>query len=492
MNDKCGAERSEGQSRDQIAVYVCYPQPKSNIYVSFLSAVLFIQPVYAIWACVRSCPPSCVCTQERSCSVLCDRIGLPDIPKGFPCEASFINLDKNNIKFLSERAFGTLPSLKSLSLSHNNISFITPGAFKGLPNLIELRMAHNDYLRYLHTRTYSALKKLIKLDLADCNLFNIPDRIFLDLPALRELIFFQNNFRRIPGAIRGMENLTHVYLEDNRIEAVAYNSLQDLRNLKYLNLQGNRIYVIHDKSFQDCEKMEYLYLNDNLIDELPANSFKGLRKLKMLNMGGNVIRNLSNVWFQDLVELEILYLDRNKISFIEEGAFDNLTGLVSLHLNSNNLTTLPFEVFKPVYFLGRLFLFRNPWECDCRIEWLKDWMDSYKLVRDVPCSSPPSVAGLDLSDIYFKRSVDGVCQDPTEQNMTYFVPVPTEGRQSTMETKLSSLISKLLLPRGKYEDIGNTTGRFDNITLADSSFSLAVCSAEYWLVFIILLIFAMF
>ncbi|XP_071989252.1 nyctalopin [Engystomops pustulosus] len=447
------------------------------MFANILYVVLSIQPLYAMWACFRSCPSSCVCTQERNCSVLCDRIGLLEIPNEFPCEASFINLDKNNIKFLSERAFGTLPSLKSLSLSHNNISFITPGAFKGLPNLIELKMAHNEYIRYLHTRTFSALKKLMKLDLADCNLFNIPDRLFVDLPLLRELMFFQNNFRRIPGAIRGMQSLTHVYLESNRIEAVAYNSLQDIPNLTYLNLQDNKINVIHDKSFQDCQKLEYLFLNDNLLNELPENSFKGLKKLKMLNLGGNYIRNVSRVWFQDLVELEVLYLDRNKISFIEEEAFENLTSLVSLHLNSNNLTTLPFEVFRPVYFIGRLYLFKNPWECDCRIEWLREWMESYKLVRDIPCSSPSSLTGIDLSSVLFQKSAEGICLDPTELNFTYYIPLPTEPLQSTMESKLSNLISKLLLPRGRYEDLGNLTESFYNgtynVTSKASTFPLA-------------------
>ncbi|KAK5607708.1 hypothetical protein CRENBAI_013800, partial [Crenichthys baileyi] len=95
-------------------------------------SVLCLLPHSALarWACVRACPASCTCTQEKSCSVLCDRSGLAELPKEFPCEASAINLEKNRLRFLSERAFGTLPSLKSLTLDHNNISFITPGAFK--------------------------------------------------------------------------------------------------------------------------------------------------------------------------------------------------------------------------------------------------------------------------------------------------------------------------------------------------------------------------
>ncbi|XP_025898623.1 nyctalopin [Nothoprocta perdicaria] len=437
------------------------------MFAIILNVLLCVPQARAAWACARSCPPGCVCTPERRCSVLCDRAGLAHVPADFPCEAAAINLDKNNIRFLSERAFGTLPSLRSLSLNHNNISFITPGAFKGLPGLTELRMAHNEYIRYLHMRTFTALRRLAKLDLADCNLFNIPDRIFVELPALQELFCFQNNFRRIPGAIRGMENLTHVYLERNRIEAVAYNSLQGLTKLKYLNLQDNRINVIHERAFQGCQKMEYLYLNDNLLGELPENSFDGLRCLKMLNLGGNFLRNISNTWFRDLVELEVLYLDRNRISYIEEGAFENLTSLVVLHLNSNNLTTLPFSVFQPVYFLGRLYLFRNPWECDCRIEWLKEWMESYRLVRDIPCASPSSVAGIDLMDVLYDRSPDGFCLDPVELNVTSYSPAPSGEPLSTTESKFNSLISKLLLQVGLSEDVANTTELFSNTTLPD-------------------------
>ncbi|KAM3608435.1 uncharacterized protein V6R79_025259 [Siganus canaliculatus] len=419
------------------------------------------QVVLALWACVRACPASCSCTQEKSCSVLCDRSSLAELPKEFPCEASAINLDKNRLKFLSERAFGTLPSLKTLSLDHNNISFITPGAFKGLANLENLKMAHNEYISYLHTRTFTGLKKLVRLDLSDCNLFNIPDRIFIEQTALKELLCFQNNFRRIPGAIRGMENLTHIYLERNKIEAVAYNSLLGLGSLKYLNLQENRINVIHDQAFQDLVKLENFYLNDNLLSDLPRLAFKGLSRLKMLNLGGNQLTNLSKTWFSDLVELEVLYLDRNQVLYIEEGTFENLTSLITLHLNSNNLSSLPFPVFQPIYFLGRLYLFRNPWECDCSLEWLKEWMENYKLVRDIPCASPSSVTGLDLSEVVFTK-VNGTCVDPAELNLT----TASSEIMSTTENRFNSLISKLLQQELR-EEIGNSTESLRNGTLQD-------------------------
>lgn len=231
---------------------------------------------------------------------------------------------------------------------------------------------------------------------------------------------------------------------------------------RYLNLQENRISVIHDQAFQDLVWLENFYLNDNLLSDLPRLAFKGLTHLKMLNLGGNQLTNVSKTWFSDLVELEVLYLDRNQLLYIEEGTFENLTSLITLHLNSNNLTKLPFLVFKPIYFLGRLYLFKNPWECDCSLEWLKEWMENYKLVWDIPCASPSSVAGLDLSEVVFAK-VNGTCLDPAELNLT----TATTDIFSTTENRFNSLISKLLQQELR-EEMGNGTESFHNGTLLES------------------------
>ncbi|KAF0026963.1 hypothetical protein F2P81_021700 [Scophthalmus maximus] len=233
---------------------------------------------------------------------------------------------------------------------------------------------------------------------------------------------------------------------------------KSVRVQRYLNLQENRINVIHDQAFQDLVRLENFYMNDNLLTDLPRLAFKGLSRLKMLNLGGNLLTNVSRTWFSDLVELEVLYLDRNQLLHIEEGAFENLTSLITLHLNSNNLSGLPFPVFQPVYFLARLYLFRNPWECDCSLEWLKEWMESYKLVRDVPCASPSSVAGLDLGEVAFAR-VNGSCVDPGELNLTTASPPVA----STTENRFNSLISKMLQQELR-EEMGNGTESLRNGT----------------------------
>ncbi|XP_046951190.1 nyctalopin-like [Lynx rufus] len=235
------------------------------------AVVLGLPSAWAEEACTRTCPAACACSStERGCSVRCDRAGLLRVPAEFPCEAASIDLDRNGLRFLGERAFGTLPSLRRLSLRHNNLSFITPGAFKGLPRLAELRLAHNGELRYLHARTFAALSRLRRLDLASCRLFTVPERLLAELPALRELAAFDKLFRRVPGALRGLANLTHAHLERSRIEAVASSSLQGLRRLRSLSLQANRVRAVHAGAFRDsrCD-----FKTTNTSDFLPPKSF---------------------------------------------------------------------------------------------------------------------------------------------------------------------------------------------------------------------------
>ncbi|XP_004461087.1 nyctalopin [Dasypus novemcinctus] len=432
-----------------------------------ISVVLSLPSARATEACVRACPASCACSStERGCAVHCDRAGLLRVPVEFPWEAASIDLDRNGLRLLGERAFGTLPSLRRLSLRHNNLSFITPGAFKGLPRLAELRLAHNGDLRYLHARTFAALGRLRRLDLAACRLFSVPERLLAELPALRELAAFDNLFRRVPGALRGLANLTHAQLERGRIEAVASSSLQGLRRLRSLSLQANRVRAVHGGAFRDCGALEHLLLNDNALRALPADAFRGLRRLRTLNLGGNVLGRVARAWFADLEELELLYLDRNRIVFVEEGAFQNLSGLLALHLNGNHLAVLAGAAFQPGFFLGRLFLFRNPWRCDCRLEWLRDWMESSGLVADVRCASPGSVVGLDLSQVDFGRSPGGLCVDPEEQNLTMASPSPTPEPVATTISRFSSLLSKLLAPRARVGEAANTTGSPANTSVS--------------------------
>ncbi len=91
-------------------------------------------------------------------------------------------------------------------------------------------------------------------------------------------------------------------------------------------------------------------------------------------------------------------------------------------------------------------------------------MESYKLVRDIPCASPSSVAGLDLREVVY-ANLNGTCLDPPELNLTTSLP-----EYSTVENKFNSLISRLLQQELR-EEMVNVTDGLRNGTQQESQVS---------------------
>ncbi|KFO20760.1 Nyctalopin [Fukomys damarensis] len=133
---------------------------------------------------------------------------------------------------------------------------------------------------------------------------------------------------------------------------------------------------------------------------------------------------------------------------------------------------LSWAAFQPGFFLGHFFLFRNPWRCDCHLEWLRDWIEVSGGVADVPCASPPSVAGLDLSQVVFERSSDGLCLDPMELDLLASSLGPSPEPVATTVSRFASLLSKLLAPRVPVEEGTNSTAGLAN---ASWTYTLSSC-----------------
>ncbi|XP_078733917.1 nyctalopin-like [Lampetra fluviatilis] len=431
--------------------------------------------------CAHACPAGCSCgvAADVGYSVFCERAGLTAMPPAFPCLARSLHLTRNRLRLLPERAFGSLALLQQLFLNHNNVTFLTPGAFRGLPSVSMLSLAHNRHFTALHTRSFEGLPSLRLLDLSACNLFSLPDRILLELHALRELRAWGNHMRRVPGAVQGLSRLSHLYLGQNNIEAVAYNSLHGLVGLVLLDLQGNHISVVHNSSFHDCSHLEDLYLNDNEISSLPPLAFIGLLRLRLLNLGGNRLRAVTGSWFWSLSALRELYLDRNELSTLDAGAFRRLGVLNSLHLNHNNLTWLSQEALAGLTSLQRIYLFRNPWHCTCALRWLRGWSPALGVrVSDVTCASPESAAGLELSAVPFRYTDARECRPGPQRAAAAAVPArPSEGRLSAMLSRMLLETFKNTSGAGNVSDETNGGGVWGNWTDGATSASSSVSSS---------------
>ena len=213
-------------------------------------------------------------------------------------------------------------------------------------------------------------------------------------------------------------------LHSNKLAVLEANSFAKYTALRELYLQNNSIKTIKSNAFLQLQQLRVLDLSVNQLTTVPSTTFDGMSSLRLLNLRGNRITHIPNGAFLDLVNLRSLYLDGNYIEVIEPEAFQNLDYLEFIDLTNNNMRSMDRSVVQ--YFTHRLRTFKlynNPWDCNCNIRWLEDYLldslpngnftpgDPYiqwRFLEGEPiCSNPP-----DLRDkpFYEMATEDFVCE----------------------------------------------------------------------------------
>lgn len=96
----------------------------------------------------------------------------------------------------------------------------------------------------------------------------------------------ESTLRRIPP--EDLSGFTKIYLANNKIAEVKYDSLVGLSNCKYLELSSNRIHTIEAGSFEGLGNNNTeteLYLDNNQLTELNAGMWEGIFSLQVLSIG---------------------------------------------------------------------------------------------------------------------------------------------------------------------------------------------------------------
>uniref|UniRef100_A0A3P9L0I9 Leucine-rich repeat transmembrane protein FLRT3 n=1 Tax=Oryzias latipes TaxID=8090 RepID=A0A3P9L0I9_ORYLA len=319
-----------------------------------------------------SCPSVCRCDGTF---IYCNDRGLTSIPLGIPRDATVLFLQNNRIKssgiptelrrlskvekiYLYCNNLDEFPTnlplgLKELHLQENNIRMITHASLAQIPYIEELHLDDN---------SVSAV--------------SIEDGAFRDSNHLRLLFLSRNHLSTIPSGLP--MSIEELRFEDNRISSISEQSLQDLINLKRLILDGN-------------------LLNNRGIGEMALINLINLTELSL-------VRNSLTAPPANLpgTSLEKLQLQDNHISRIPPGAFAFLRQLYRLDLSGNKLTSLPHGVFEDLDNLTQLLLRSNPWQCTCRMRWVRDWLRSLPSkvnVRGLMCQGPDKVKGMAIKDL---------------------------------------------------------------------------------------------
>uniref|UniRef100_A0A8C1Y7R8 LRRNT domain-containing protein n=1 Tax=Cyprinus carpio TaxID=7962 RepID=A0A8C1Y7R8_CYPCA len=302
-----------------------------------------------------ACPENCQCKPSK---IICQGFIIKEFPSSIP------------------------PTTKTLFIS--NTIVVEPHTFDQTRNLVALGFS-GTMLTSLPQDLFQNLKALSTLTLTNNKLEVLQPSLLTPLVDLNTLDLSRNLLTSLPeDAFQGLEKLGQLMLQRNAIRKLYSSTFQGLSHLKSLFLQQNNLTDIPAGIFDDLVNLEVLHLQENKITQLPANLFSNLPKLKKLYLSNNRLSLLPSAIFLNLPNLTHISLYENQLSRLMPGTFGPMA-LQELWLYDNMLTHLEENV--------KLYLNKNPWQCDCNLlsffEWMKNNEEKIK-------SKPP-----ECSRIYF-------------------------------------------------------------------------------------------
>lgn len=191
-------------------------------------------------------------------------------------------------------------------------------------------------------------------------------------------------------------------LNDNHI---AYLNREEFSSLSLVNLQriylkNSQVAFIHRDAFKNLKILVELDLSENAIANLDKQTFNGNDRLRILYLYGNPLKQLVSHQFPVLPHLRSLDLHNCQLSSIDPTAFANLELLELLNLQTNQLEHMSETVFSYTNHLKTLLLEGNPWRCDCRLRYFRNWYTQSNLNSvGLTCRQPLAVRGKSWEDV---------------------------------------------------------------------------------------------
>ncbi|XP_028974028.2 slit homolog 2 protein isoform X11 [Esox lucius] len=385
-----------------------------------------------------ACPEKCRCEGSM---VDCSNQKLTRIPEHIPLYTQELRLNNNEITVLEATGvFKKLPQLKKINLSNNRISDIEEAAFEGAIGVSELVLTSNR-LENIHQRMFLGLTGLRTLMLRSNRINCVSNSSFVGLSSVRLLSLYDNLITSMtPGAFDTLHSLSTLNLLANPFNCNCHLTwLGDWLRRKRIvtgNPRCQNPYFLKEIPIQDVAGQDFtcddgneenscspvlrcpaecscldtvvrcsnkglsslpkglpkdtteLYLDGNQFTQVPV-ELSNFKHLTLIDLSNNQISTLSNHSLNNMTELLTLILSYNRLRCIPVRAFDGLKSLRLLSLHGNDISVIPEGAFKDLASLSHLALGANPLHCDCRMQWLSDWVKSgYKEPGIARCAGP--------------------------------------------------------------------------------------------------------
>ena len=139
-----------------------------------------------------------------------------------------------------------------------------------------------------------------------------------------------------------LQELTHIDVNDKKINKINSNVFQGLTKIQTLSLNHNKISEINGGLFETLSSLKELYLSNNKLKRIDSHTFKGLDKLETLTLSENEIEVVASDAFEICKNLKALTLNKNKMKEIYGQCFKSLKSIEVLELYENPGNFLSF------------------------------------------------------------------------------------------------------------------------------------------------------
>ena len=268
-----------------------------------------------------------------------------------------IDLSNNQIYPIREGAFiGITNTLKTLHMRSNKLTRFDLDKIGTLGVLEDLDLSYNGDLTAIGDGAFSNMHQLKKLNLHGCYIGNLAEGSFRGIKdSLLILQLAENRITSIgPGTFSGFTKLQDLYLDHQSLENVlGTNTFSGLESvLRELSLEGTGFSTKNWPAVKSLASLTKLKLKNNQIDSVPDFALQKLTQVQTLDIS-----------FNTLMEVTQLSLTGPQNS------------LNSIELGTNVLTTLNECSFYGFTQLKHIGLKDNPLHCDCKLKWLRLWVD---------------------------------------------------------------------------------------------------------------------
>ncbi|XP_067668517.1 toll-like receptor 3 [Haliotis asinina] len=362
---------------------------------------------------------------------------LQSLPKRF----SYLYLNHMNLRKISASLFRGLHHtiVTGIHLSHNRLDEVNMTAFKDMRYITTISLEYSG----IRSLGLVPLGQLRTLWLTSNNLTTFPKLCPKNkalFPQLWTLGLHNNSLTSLNSSdFNCLTNLRHVFLSGNNFPAILGETFSTLTNLKTLDVSGNAgPLLLADNSFNNLN-LRYLNLTSSKLLSVRPTSFNNCVSLESLDLS-NTSRNIPYTKYltsilhgltlrtfrcsmcgltaippfvSTMISLQSLDLGENEIDNVPDHSFDKNINLKNLSLYKNKLRSFNSVgvVASIRYGLTCVNFKENPFDCSCKLLWLKKWILHDKLLFrgqevNYTCASPDQDRGkriVDVPDLGDKR-----------------------------------------------------------------------------------------